>query len=260
VSGRQVSALRATARSAMAEAWANRAGFWTQLTAMAVNDIAWIAFWLLFFDRVGEVRGWDSSRILMLFAVLTTGAGFVLGFLSNARRIGPLIADGALDAALALPVPPLAHLLVRRFDATHLGDVVFGVTLFVLTGTPTLERTAIYLAGVAAAIVVLTGFLVATGSLAFFTGRGEAGDFGLHAMLVLANYPADIFAGVAKALLYTVVPAAFVSTVPARLVDDFDLAQAVAMLGVAAAFGLAGWATFTAGLRRYTSGAVWTRP
>ena len=254
-----MTALRATVRAALAEAWSNRAGFWTQITAMFVNDIAWIAFWVLFFDRVGEVRGWDTSGILLLMAVLTTSGGFVLGFLSNARRIGQLVADGGIDAALALPVPPLAHLLVRRLDTTNLGDLVFGVVLFSLTGSPTLERTAIYVVGVVAAATLLTGFLVTTGSLAFFAGRGEAGEFGLHAMLVLSNYPADIFTGAAKALLYTAVPAAFVASVPAELIESFDAGTAVILVTVAAGFAVAGWATFTAGLRRYTSGAVWTR-
>jgi ABC-2 type transport system permease protein len=254
-----VRATLATLRAAIAEAWANPGSFWTQVVAMAVNDVAWVAFWLLFFDRAGEVRGWDSSRVLLLFAVLTTSAGLVLGLLANARSVGTLAADGGLDALLALPVPPLAHLLVRRIDTANLGDLGFGIGLFLVTGGPTPARLAIYAGGVLAASVLLTGFLVMTGSLAFFVGRGEAGDFGLHSILLLAAYPADIFTGAPKLILYTAVPAAFVAGVPSTLVDDPDPGMALALAGVAAAFGVAGWATFTLGLRRYTSGAVWTR-
>src|SRR5690348_13532004 len=101
-------------RSAVAEARANPGAFWTQLGAMAVNDIVWVLFWVLFFHRVGSVRGWDRSRVLLLFSVLTTAGGIVLGVLSNARRIGQLVPDGGLDAMLALPVPTLPYLLVRR--------------------------------------------------------------------------------------------------------------------------------------------------
>jgi ABC-2 type transport system permease protein len=252
-------ALAATSRAALAEAWSNRAALWTQAGAMFVNDVAWVAFWLLFFDRVGDVRGWDADGVLLLFAILTTGAGLVLGLLSNARRVGQLAADGELDAVLALPVPPLAYLLVRRIDATNLGDVAFGVALFALAGEPTPQRVAVYLAGVAAGAVVLAGFLVATGSVTFFTGRGEVGELGLHSILLLAAYPADIFTGAPKALLYTAVPAAFVAAVPSTLVDDFDLAKAAILAGVAAAVAFAGWLTFTLGLRRYTSGSVWTQ-
>jgi ABC-2 type transport system permease protein len=252
-------AVLATMRAAVAEAWANRQAFWVQVLAMVVNDIAWVGFWLLFFDRVGTVRGWDADRVLLLFAVLTTSAGLVLGVLANARSVGRMATEGQLDAVLALPVPPLAYLLVRRIETTNLGDFLFGIALFVVAGSPTLERTGIYVAGTLAAAVLLTGFLVATGSLAFFAGRSETGELGLHAMLLLASYPADIFTGTSKVLLYTAVPAAFVAAVPSTLVDDFDPATALALGGAAAAFAFTGWALFTLGLRRYTSGSLWTR-
>ena len=56
-----------------------------------------------------------------------------------------------------------------------------------------------------------------------------------------------------------VVPAAFVSSVPAHLLDSFATGEAALLAAVSAAFAGAGWAAFTLGLRRYTSGAVWTR-
>ena len=105
-------ALALTWRGAWQEAWANRRGFWTQVTVMIVNDIVWIIFWVLFFQSVGTIRGWDVDQVLVLLAVLTTAAGVVLGLFNNARRLGELAATGGLDAALALPTPTLLHLLM----------------------------------------------------------------------------------------------------------------------------------------------------
>ena len=254
-----MSGLRATMRGALAEAWANRRGFWTQVLVMVVNDLVWVVFWVLFFHKVGTLRGWDSHRILLLLAVLTTSAGFVLGVFSNARRIGRLAADGDLDAVLALPVPPLAYLLVRRIETTNLGDLAFGIVLFSVAGHPTPERVAIYLAGSAVAVVLLTGFLIAIGSTAFFVGRSEAGELGFQAMLMFATYPVDVFAGPARALLYTVIPAAFIGAVPARLLSSWNSGVALGALAAAVVFAGAAWALFNLGLRRYTSGAVWTQ-
>lgn len=250
--------LLATSRAAFLEAWANRSGFWVQVVTMVVNDIAWVLFWALFFRRVGAVRGWDTSRVLLLLAVLTTAGGIVLGLLANARAIGRMAAGGELDATLALPVHPLGHLLLRRINTTNLGDIGFGVVLFAVAGHPTIERTAIFVVGVLASAGVLTGFLVATGSLSFFAGRDDAGELGFHAVLMFAAYPVDVFGGAAKVLLSTVLPAAFVATVPARLIDDFDPLLAGELLAASAVFLALGWIAFHAGLRRYTSGAVWT--
>ena len=252
-------AIVATMGGAIAEARANRSAFWSQILAMIANDVVWVVFWALFFNRVGSLRGWDTSRVYLLLAILTTCAGLVLGLLANARKIGRMAVAGELDAVLALPVPPLAYLLVRRIDVTNIGDVVFGITLFAVAGSPTIERTAIFVLGVTAGAVLFTGFLVGMGSLALFAGNGEAGDFGLQAMLVLSAYPVDIFTGATKALLYTAVPAAFIGAVPAALVDSFDTGRAAALVGAALFFGFAGWALFSLGLRRYSSGSVWTR-
>lgn len=252
-------ALAATMRAAMAEAWANRAGFWVQVTAMIVNDLAWVVFWVLFVNRVGTLNGWDTQRILLLQAVLTSAGGIVLGIFANARSIGRLVSGGEIDAALALPTPALAHLLVRRVNATNLGDIAFGFGLFMIAGQPSLERTAVYLLGTITGAVLLTGFLVAVGSLAFFAGREDAGELGFHAMLMFAAYPVDLFGGAARLLLHTVVPAAFVAGVPAILIEDFDLRLAGLSVAAATVFAALGCGMFTAGLRRYTSGAVWTR-
>lgn len=252
--------LLATLRNAVAETMANRAALISQVGIMVLNDIVWVVFWVLFFRRVDNVRGWDSERILLLLAVLTSAGGIALGILANARRVGNMAVDGDLDSVLALPVPPLAHLLLRRVEAVNVGDLLFGVVLFASTGSPTVARTAIFIGAVVAVATLLTGFLVLTGSLAFFIGRNEGGELGFHAIVLLGAYPVDVFAGAVKVLLYTVVPAAFVSSVPARLIDDFDIVRALLLAGVAGAFAFAGWATFSLGLRRYTSGSVWTRP
>jgi ABC-2 type transport system permease protein len=251
--------LLATFRNALAEVRANRASFVSQVAVMGVNDIVWVLFWVLFFRQVGSVRGWDSQSILLLLAVITTAAGMSLGVLANARRVGNMAVDGELDGVLALPVPPLAHLLLRRIEAVNVGDLLFGLVMFLVAGSPTLPRTVVFVGVVLAAATIMTGFLVLTGSLAFFAGRNEGGELGFHAILLLGSYPVDIFAGAAKVLLYTAVPAAFVSTVPARLIDDFDAGQALVLAAVAVAFAVAAWATFTLGLRRYTSGSVWAR-
>ena len=252
-------ALRSTWSAAWREAVANRRGFWTQVSVMVANDVAWIVFWIIFFDRVGAVRGWDVDSLLTLLAVLTTAGGIVLGFLANTRHVGQLAADGGLDATLALPVHPLLHLLVRRVYPSNLGDVVFGLGLFVVAGDPTPARIGRFAVVGVLSSVVLASFLVLVGSLALFVGRNDAGELGFHSIVMFASYPVDIFTGATKVLLYTAIPAGFVSAVPARVVEDPSLGLLGGLTAVAAGLAAGAWATFTLGLRRYTSGSVWTR-
>jgi ABC-2 type transport system permease protein len=254
-----VRALLATSRAAVAEVAANRRSLAAQMAIMFVNDAVWVVFWVLFFRSVGEVGGWDAEKILVLQAVLTASGGIALGMLSNARRIGQLAVEGGFDAVLTLPVSPLGHVLLRRVEPTNLGDLAFGVLLFLVAGHPTPARVIVFVVVVLASAALLTGFLVLTGSLGFFAGRSESGELGFHAMLLLGAYPVDVFAGAAQVVLYTVVPAAFVASVPAQIVGSFDGELLLALVTAATISVALAVVTFRAGLRRYTSGAVWTR-
>jgi ABC-2 type transport system permease protein len=249
-----------TLATAFAEAWSNRRSFWVQVAMMIANDLAWVAFWILFFHQVGSVRGWDVHRVLLLFSILLTTSGISLGLLANARKLGRLAADGELDAMLTLPVHPLPYLLTRRVDTALLGDLFLGPALFVAAAGPTLERTALFIIASFCGATVLLGFLIAAGSLTFFVGgRGEQADLGFQAILILASYPLDVFGGLTKLLLFTAIPAAFVTGLPTRLVDDFEPTTAAALAGAAVFFAVLGAAIFHLGLKRYTSGALWTR-
>ncbi|HEV2756655.1 MAG TPA: ABC-2 family transporter protein [Actinomycetota bacterium] len=251
--------LVATSRRAFAEAWAKRSAFWFQIAVMVANDLFFVAFWLLFFGEVESVRGWDVERTLLLLSVLATVTGFTMGLFANGRRLGEMISDGRIDAALALPVDPLGYLLVRSVDPALLGDLLFGPLLFLALGDLSPERIALYVAGTIAGSVVFVSFLVMLGAITFFLGRGEHGELGFQALLILSSYPIDIFGGATKLVLFTAVPAAFVTGLPTRLVDEFSASTAGLVVVVAAGFAGAAYALFSAGLRRYRSGSVWTQ-
>jgi ABC-type uncharacterized transport system permease subunit len=93
----------------------------------------------------------------------------------------------------------------------------------------------------------------------WLTGRQEPGSTAMNAVLLLAAYPADIFTGAGKALLYTVLPAAFIAAVPARFIDAPTMVDAGWMLFATAVFVLLAVVTFSLGLRRYASGSAWGR-
>jgi viologen exporter family transport system permease protein len=252
--------LLGTMRVALAEAWGNQRSFWVQVSAMVANDLAWVVFWILFFHKVGEVRGWHTEQVLLLFAILATVTGVSMGLLANARKVGQLVGDGQLDAVLTLPVDPLAYLLVRRVDTALLGDLLFGPMLFVLATHPTPERTLLYLVGSLAGAAVFVGFVVALGSLTMVVGgRGEQADIGFQAILLLASYPLDVFGGLTKLMMFTAIPAAFITGVPVHLVDRFSWRTLGALVAAATVGVVVGRVSFRAGLRRYRSGALWTR-
>jgi ABC-2 type transport system permease protein len=63
---------------------------------------------------------------------------------------------------------------------------------------------------------------------------------------------------VVRVLLYTLIPAAFVGSVPARLLSDFHWEQMAMLVAFTAGLALAARGVFYWGLRRYESGNLVT--
>jgi ABC-2 type transport system permease protein len=253
-----MSIVLATLPMAFRNAWANRRSFWFQIAVMAINDLTWIAFWGFFFHRSPVIRGWELRDVLVLFSIVLTVAGAGIGVLSNCRRIGQIAADGGLDGVLTLPVSTLAYLLTVELDTALLGDLALGPVLFLAVGEPTPARVAIYLFACTAGLIALVSFLVLMSSLTLLVGgRGEQADLGFNAILVLSSYPINLFGGPTRLLLFTVVPSAFVTGLPASLMRDFDPLIAAATLSASLALATLAVATFRLGLKRYASGSLW---
>ena len=249
-----------TMKTALIEAWINRRSFWLQVSFMIANDLAIVVFWMLFFRKVGTVRGWDTGHVLVLFGVLANVTGIAMGILANARRLGQMVADGELDAVLALPVDPLLYLLVRRVDTALLGDLVFGPLIFVASGHATWETSVVFVVTSLCAAAFFVSFLVILGSVTLFLGgRGEQAELGFQALLMLASYPIDLFGGLIKLLLFTAIPAAFVTGLPTRLLTHFEWTEAGTFLAGSVGAVLLARFVFSSGLARYRSGALWTR-
>ncbi|MDB4894718.1 MAG: hypothetical protein JWN15_980 [Firmicutes bacterium] len=239
----------------MAAALEYRASLVSQVVGMLLNDVLWVVFWVLYFTRFPVLRGWTLEDVLVLWASVALSVGLVGAFAPNSLRLPRLVAQGQLDYYLALPKDVLLHLLVSQIRLDALGDVIFGPVLLVVMVKLTWIKVAVYLATALLAAIVLLGFFVLVGSLAFFVGNAEgiSAQFGM-AIVHFATYPTTIFDGGVKFVLFTLIPAGFVSTLPVELVREFHWVGFGELLGAAVLFlGLAVW-VFRAGLRRYESG------
>ena len=255
-----MSATLATLRTAWLDSQANFSSFILQVLLMGVNDAVWVIFWGLFFHRVGNAKGWTFHDVVIMFSLLTVVAGGALGVFSNCRRIGRLISEGSLDETMVLPVSTLSNILCSRFEPSNFGDLIFGLGIFLFLVHPTFIQLGLFAICCLLGIVVMTGFLVFLGSLTFFAGgHGEHADIGFNALLLLSGYPLTFFDGPFKILLFTIVPAAFITGVPVELIRHFSVTEGSLLFIAATVIGFLALGTFQLGLKRYTSGSLWMR-
>jgi ABC-2 type transport system permease protein len=222
---------------------------------MALNDGLWLGFWWLFFRRYPVVQGWVVSDIIVIWAVPTAGFGLATGIFGRALRLADVITSGALDSYLTLPKNVLLHVLISATSASAWGDLIFGVTVFILFIRPSPFDFLLYLALALMVAIIFTAFLVLLGSLAFWLGNSEGLSQQLMGALIsFATYPTAIFHGAVKLLLFTVLPAGFISYFPVELLRSFRWPLFLGLLAFTLGIATLAWLVFHRGLRRYESG------
>lgn len=253
--GKSLAFIGAYMRANLATALEYRVSLVSQVAGMFINNALWVFFWALYFSRFPVVRGWTLEDVLVLWAVATTSFGLATGTMGNVLRIPRLIAEGQLDFYLVLPKNVLLHLLVSEMRLLHFGDLLFGPVLLLAVVRPAPVKVLVFAVAIVLSAMVLLGFLIFIGSLTFFIGNADAVSGQVVTSLIhFTTYPATIFDRGVRVILYTVLPAGLISTLPVELVREFDWIRLLWLAGAAAAFlGLGVW-TFHRGLRRYESG------
>lgn len=232
-----------------------RASFWVQIFTMVANDSLWLFFWWTYFHQFPLTRGWQGTDIVILWAVAACGFGIGMGVFGNARQLAALIMNGGLDAYLSMPRYVLLHVCIAATDPTAWGDILFAVGAYLLFLHPDLLHVMLFVLLALQVALIFTAFVVILGSLAFFLGNTEGlAQQLLGALISFSTYPMNIFSGIVKLLLFTVVPAGFVSFVPLQLLHQFTWPLLGAMIGFTILIGGVAIGMFELGLRRYESG------
>jgi ABC-2 type transport system permease protein len=234
-----------------------RATFLTQAVGMFINNGIYFVFWLMFFDRFEDVRGYQIEQIFLLFALVAGGWGLAFTFAGNANRIAGLIAQGRLDYYLTLPRPVLPHLLFSYMNPFTMGDLTFAVMAYLFAGRFDVLSILLWLACSICTAIICVSFMAVVSCAAFFLGNAAQWTFYFeNALVTFSLYPNGLFQGAIRLILFTLIPSAFIGAVPVEIVETHSFT----LLGILASVALVGIVilnvVFRVGLRRYESGSA----
>lgn len=232
-----------------------RGAFFSQVVFMFLNNLMLLFFWWVLFTQVEALNGWLFEHVLLLYAVASGAYACQALFFGGSFSLSRAVSEGRLDFYLALPKPVLLHVLISRSSASAWGDLAFSLVIFALTTAPSPGQLLGFLILILAGGVVTTSFAVLAHSLSFWLGHSEqlAGQL-TEALLTFSLYPEGIFSATTRLVLYTAIPAGFVSYLPVRILKDFGLAHVGMLLVFALGLAVAARLVFYRGLRRYESG------
>jgi ABC-2 type transport system permease protein len=232
-----------------------RGAFLSQVIAMFLNNSVWVIFWVIFFNRFPVLRGWEIKDVITLWAIAASGFGIADTICGNGLEIPRLITRGQLDIWMLYPRKLLPHMLLGRMDATACGDALFGYVVYIGFVHPDILHFIMFVALTLAVALVFIGFDILSGSLGFFIGNSEALTLELRfAMITFSTYPLNLFDGAVKIILYTLIPAGFVSYLPIQALRNLSLTDAFLTLLGGIGVILVGSTIFHLGLKRYESG------
>ncbi len=234
-----------------------RVAFFWQIVSMAVNDSIWLFFWLFFFERFPVLGDWNQKDVIAMWSVIAAGYGLGTGLAGNSNNIATLILKGELDSWLSYPRAVLPHLLFGRMSVSSWGDFLFGIVAYVLLAHPSIENFLLFAFLLPVVGLTVVGFSIAVGSLGFFLGSAETISENLRfALITFGTYPPSIFSGVAKILLYTLIPAGVCSYIPVEALRQNSFELALLAAGGSVLIFLIGSAIFYGGLSKYESGSL----
>jgi len=232
-----------------------KAAFWSQVLGMILNNCVWIVFWTVFFKRFDNLGGWTVKDVLTVWSISGGGFGLAYSVCGNALSLSSIISRGQLDAWMLYPRALLSHLLVGRMSATAFGDILFAVIIYVGFVKPDLPHFLWFSILVVSAAMVFVGFSVFTSCLSFYLGNAEGlAETARFALVTFSTYPASLFEGALKLLLYTVIPAGLVSYLPVEALRDLSIELTLMCFGGSLTILAVGVILFYWGLRRYESG------
>lgn len=228
--------------------------FLIQVVFMVLNDVFLLFFWWIIFLRFESVAGWQQRDVFLLYAVSAGTFGLCHAVFGNAGRLSAMIVEGQLDYYLALPKDTWLSVLASRSIASTLGDVLFGVIVCALL-LPSWWHVLLALGLMCIGAVFLAAVLTLVHSLTFFMGNAEqiASAFS-EALLTFSLYPVSIFSLTMRIVLYTAIPAAFISFVPLNLLTQFSWPLLGVFVAVSGSMVLLSRFVFYRGLRLYESG------
>jgi ABC-2 type transport system permease protein len=246
-------------RHNLMSAMAYRGAFWLQVFGMLLNDVMLLFFWAMLFSRFPSLNGWGLRDIVALYGIVAVGFGIATVICGNSGRIAQIIANGDLDYYLALPADPLIHVLVSRTSLPSWGDIFFGLIVYLVAAPHRWATLPLFLLLGGLSGVIFIAFSVIAGALAFWLGQSQNLAMQLrNALLTFGLYPVDIFPNAVRVLLYTLIPAAFVGSLPAAMLTAFSWGKLLLLLAFTLVISLVARGIFYLGIRRYESGNLVT--
>ena len=232
-----------------------KTSFFLKIVMMILNDAFFILQWIVVFSIVDNIGGYGFNEVMLLWALSAGSYGVAHLFFENAFNIGEFIYNGKLDVYLTQPKNLLINVACSACSVSAIGDILYAFIILIIIGAAWWWYLALIPVIIVGALIYVS-IIVIFESVCFYVKNGSAvADMINSATTMFGNYPPVIFSGIAKFLLYTIIPAGFMVFVPAEYIFlGFNPWAILILIAVTILLIILAFLSFKLGLKRYSSG------
>lgn len=234
----------------------NKVTFLTNILFMILNNATFIVQWIILFRIKEDIGGYTMADVMILWGLAASSFGLSHILFARAFSLPDLIINGKLDSYLVQPKNVLLGVITSATDTSAIGDFLYGLLVLVLFNLSP-GKLFLFLLFTMTAAVIQTAFATLLGSLSFWFVRADAfsGNM-INCMISFSTYPDGIFRGMAKFLLFYLIPVGMAIYQPVHVMVNFHWNGLLYILAYTFLLSAAAVWVFYRGLKRYTSSSL----
>jgi len=192
-----------------------------------VVELLWCAVQLaaieVLYGYVDEIGGWSKWQVVLLVGTHQLTSQFFQAFcFNNLSNVSELVRTGRLDFMLLLPVDSQFMVSLRQFSLDSMVNAlvsvgIIGFALHKLGHQPGLAQIGLFTCGVLAATLVHYAIMCGLATASFWIVKAQGLIYGYYNIFNIARYPSRIFKGVFGFVFRWVFPVLVVANVPAGI-------------------------------------------
>ena len=231
----------------------NKTTFITNIIFMILNNASFIIQWIILYSLKDNVGGYTLKEVLLLWGIASGTYGFSHFFFKKAYNLSDIINNGKLDSFIVQPKNVLLSTITTDVEPSALGDLVYSYIILFIYGF-TLPRFILYTIFIVTGGCIITAIAVVLGSLSFWFNKSDIiADTGNSLMTTFATYPDGIFKGIAKILLFTLIPVGITTYIPVKVITEFNILYFIIIIGITIISIILSFIIFNKGLKKYSS-------
>ncbi|MGE4313135.1 MAG: ABC transporter permease [Pseudobdellovibrionaceae bacterium] len=233
-----------------------RAAYAIRSAFTLINHAIYLCLWVIIFHAVPSIGGWQIQHILLAYGLGILIWGILSFFAYGLRTLPKQIDHGALDVYLTQPRPVLVNVALGNTQTAGLPEILLGLIVLLIAGHITSVSIPMLLfLGLCSAIVFCSAVL-AYGSLGFWLKNYHSSAEELYFnIFIMATRPEGVFHNWMAILIFTVMPVAFMTHVPLRVLLEHDMIALAITLAGTLTCSILSYKIFLTGLRHYESGS-----